>query len=96
MPRKLLTAEERQERAEKNAERTREISKYLKEAYIACLNGADPNDFPYNGWKYSNAVEAHKARLEQRRRSQAKRTAKRRALKEQKEHEVQNQEQTQN
>ena len=98
MPRKLLTVEERQERAEKRAERARELSKYMKEAYKACLNGADPNDFPYGGWKYSNTVEAHKARLEQRRRSKAKRTATRRALKEQREQKEleENKEQSQN
>ena len=79
MPRKKLTAEERQERAE----RACQLSKYMKEAYIACLNGADPNDFPFHGWKYSNAVEAYKARVEQRRWSQKKRTEKRRALKRQ-------------
>ena len=63
--------------------KSREIYKYLKESYMASLNGADPNDFPYRGYKYANAVEAFKARIEQRRYHVRRRTEKRRALKEQ-------------
>ena len=78
-----LTVDEVIESMNKKSEKAKEMIKYLRQAYEAYLKGADPNDFPYHGWKYHNAVEAYIARIEQRRASQNKRNARIKAILEQ-------------